>query len=173
MTSTGSNYELLIDNGSYTAFLFANGYSLLSNLHHTPFVVNNVRYRNVEQFVWAQKALLFQDYLAYQCIMEEWSPRKYKDFRIKNFDFNRWRNAFEGFLVTALRAKFDQNKAAQQKLLSTGNAHLVYATRNDRLLGCGLNVTDSDVVNEDKWMGSNLLGSMLQLVRSELNDKDN
>lgn len=170
-TPNGSDYEATMKADDKSYFIFSNGYSLLSNSHFTPFVIDKVRYRSVEQFMWASRALYFKDYLAHQAIMEEWSARKYKEIKIENFDFNKWRQRHSDLLEQALHAKFTQHQKSTEKLMSTGKSIIVYATKYDRVLGNGLELTDELNIKEDQWKGLNILGTILMLLRDRLADK--
>lgn len=170
-TPNGSSYEATLERNGTPYFIFSNGYSLLSNSHFTPFVVEKIRYRSVEQFMWANRALHFKDYFAHQAIMEESSARKYRDVKIENYDFNKWRSVQNDLLEKALEAKFTQHQKSAEKLSSTGKAIIVYATRYDRVLGNGLDLADEHSVNKDEWKGLNVLGALLMLLRDRLADK--
>lgn len=171
-TPTGSDYEAVMESNGKTYFLFSNGYCLLSNSHLTPFTVDRIRYRSVEQFMWASRALHFHDYFAHQAIMEEWCARKYKDIRIDNYDCNQWRRVSNDLLEKALQAKFAQHGKAKEKLLSTGQAVIVYATKSDRVLGSGLDLDDGRNINENDWQGLNILGTLLMMMRDKLTTKN-
>jgi ribA/ribD-fused uncharacterized protein len=148
--------------------MFSNGFSLLSNLHYTPFFVDNVRYSSLEQFIYAQMALSAKDYFAHQSIMTERSSRRYRELRINGLDFNEWRRCFKATLQRGLEQKFTQCQAAKEKLLSTGDATIVYATKYDRVLGSGFPIEDERNMDRDAWEGLNELGNHLMSMRSQL-----
>ena len=59
-------------------------------------------------------------------------------------------------MADGLRAKFTQNLVARERLLSTGNAKLVYPSR-DKYWGDGIDRT-----------GKNMLGTLVMQLRDEL-----
>ena len=157
-----------IDSEGVEYFAFANGYSLLSNYHYTPFTLEGVRYLSVEQYLWAQKALLAKDYEAYQNIMDERASSRYKDIKIKNLSYDRWNAIRSQHLMAGLDAKFAQCHRASEKLRATGSASLVHATIRDRIYGTGLDIGDVNNMSPNKWLGLNELGKSLMAVRSTL-----
>ena len=66
-------------------------------------------------------------------------------------------------MLTAIRAKFLQNKDLQQKLLSTGDKILIEDSPKDGFYGRGKNAND--------YTGENQLGRILMHVRDELRQK--
>ncbi|KAI9590969.1 GTP cyclohydrolase II [Syncephalis fuscata] len=68
-----------------------------------------------------------------------------------------WEEKKENIMLTALRAKFQQNPILLRKLLATGNRRLVEHTYNDKYWGDGGNGS-----------GRNRLGELLMFVRKEL-----
>lgn len=146
-------------------FAFANGYSPLSNYHLAAFSVDSVRYRSMEQYMKAHMALSASDYVAYQHIMDEWAPKRYKDIRIRNLNYDKWDATRQAIMMTGLRRKFEQSRKCREKLLSTGSAIIIHATVRDRILGTGLDIDDEATMDSTKWVGLNELGQMLMEVR--------
>lgn len=168
--STGKPFERTAEvSPTQSAYLFRNGYSPLHNHHTTPFVVDKIRYRNVEQYIQAQKALLFKDYIAYQGILQEYSAQKCKDYRISNFDHETWKKARAGIIREGLEAKFAQNKQAREKLASTGSSMIVFTSHYDRVLGTGLELEDDRNLVPEAWQGWNELGQLIEAVREKMN----
>jgi ribA/ribD-fused uncharacterized protein len=151
-------------------FLFKNGYCPLSNCSFSPFVENKTRYRSVQQYLYAQKALAFRDFIAYQGIMDEKSARKCRDYRIRGYQHDRWIDQASNHLRTALQLKFAQCSAAREKLMSTGQASIVYATEYDRVLGSGLDFLDERNLDPAHWQGINELGLLLVEQRGLLEE---
>lgn len=168
-SSSGKQFEKLVEVApNQSMFLFANGYSLLSNVHYTPFSNDKIRYRSVEQFVYAKKALQFKDYVAHQGIMDERCARKYKEFRIQNYVYPQWTDKMKDVVLAGLKLKFEQCRPSREKLLSTGDAMILYATPFDRVLGTGLELDDDRNLNPAQWEGQNDLGVLLMQVRDLL-----
>ena len=169
--SSGKNCELSFssENGEQY-FFFANGYSPLSNYHMTSFSVDGIRYRSMEQYLWAQKALLAKDYQAYQNIMDEMCSKNYKYIRINGLNYGKWDSIHKTILLGGLHEKFSQNLKARTRLLSTGNAKIVHTTARDRIYGSGLEIGDTNNMDCSKWEGLNVLGELLMIVRNNICD---
>lgn len=168
--STGKVFERTVEiSPTQSAHLFRNGYSALHNNHTTPFIIDKIRYRSVEQYVQAQKALLFRDYMAYQGILLETSAQKCKDYRVTNFDHETWKKARADIIRMGLEAKFSQNKQAREKLASTGSSTIIFASHYDRVLGTGLELDDDRNLLPESWEGWNELGQMIEGVREKMN----
>lgn len=69
-------------------------------------------------------------------------------------------------LYDGVRAKFEQNLALQDELLSTDGKHLYEAT-TDSYFGCGIGY-DSKRWQQKDWSGENIAGLVLKKVRDEL-----
>ena len=68
-----------------------------------------------------------------------------------------WESVKDAIMTEAVRAKFTQHPRLRDLLFSTGEAHLIEHTRNDRYWGDGGDGT-----------GKNRLGLILMEIRSEL-----
>lgn len=67
-------------------------------------------------------------------------------------------------------AKFRQNPAMGQFLLSTGERVLVEASPRDRIwgIGIGMGAANPEAEQPRKWRGQNLLGFALMAARAQL-----
>ena len=65
-------------------------------------------------------------------------------------------------------AKFTQNEALRQFLLSTGDSVLVEASPYDTIWGIGIDPENPNVQDPRQWRGQNLLGFALMEVRDEI-----
>lgn len=127
--SNGNVFERVVTgNGNTQYFLFSNGFSMLSNYHYSPFFFDGVRFRNVEQFLCAEKALMARDFQAYQNVMDEKSCVRYKDIKITNVNYDKWNAVRFQVLIEGLEAKFRQSRAAMERLKETGDRVIVHAT---------------------------------------------
>lgn len=126
-------------------------------------------YVNVEQYMMAKKALLFNDLEIYNLIMNEESPKIIKDYgrKVKNFDEAIWIKHREKVIYDGNYLRFSQDENSLQLLLSTGDNILVEASK-DSIYGIGLTMEDPNIADESKWIGLNLLGKALMLVRKQL-----
>lgn len=132
--------------------------------------VEGVKYVNCEQYMMAKKALAMHDLAYYAIIMNETDPQKIKALggKVRNFVQKVWDESNEEILFNGNYAKFSQNPALKQQLLSTGDATLAEASPGDDLYGIKLKADDPDALDPAKWKGKNLLGKVLMRVREEL-----
>ena len=144
----------------------------LSQWYDTAFEVAGVKYHTAEQYMMAQKALLFNDAEVYDEIMAADNPRDYKKLgrKIRNFDGKVWDMKKYEIVVEGNKAKFSQNDELKEFLLSTGDAILVEASPYDRIWGIGLYPAQAAKGTVDQWRGLNLLGCALMEVRDWLRE---
>lgn len=125
-------------------------------------------YSSAEQYMMAQKALLFNDIDIHDKIIANTNPAVIKKLgrQVKNFDESVWvanreRIVYEGNLL-----KFSQNDAILALLLSTGDAIIAETSPYDRIWGIGVSARAG--LTRSGWEGLNLLGTILMKVREEL-----
>ena len=126
----------------------------------------------VEQYMMAQKALIFKDYKRLNEILNSKNPVEMRNIgrEVAGFDSQRWDRVKVKVVKNAVRAKFSQNEALKAKLLATGKKMLVESNPNDRVWGIGFTKSDKMVMEKfEKW-GENLLGKILSEVRDELKE---
>lgn len=142
----------------------------LSNWYLSEFVVDDITYSSVEQYMMYQKAKCFNDEFIMDEILKTDDPKKIKALgrQVSNFDTQIWNGVRQIVVYTALYAKFSQNETLKEKLLSTGNAVLAECAVNDKIWGIGLSMNDDRRFDISKWEGQNLLGFTLMMVRDHL-----
>lgn len=142
----------------------------LSQWYECKFTVDGVEYHTAEQYMMAQKAILFKDDEILQKIMSADNPAVYKSLgrQIRNFDSKIWDENKCKIVVSGNMAKFSQNPKLLDFLLKTGDRVLVEASPYDRIWGIGLAKDTPDIENPFKWKGINLLGFALMEVRENL-----
>lgn len=145
-------------------------FGFLSNWYDAPFTLEGIRYRHVEQYMMAKKALLFGDLESYGRVMKTVLPAECKALGrlMKGFDGALWDKSKVEIVYNANRAKFRQNPDLAQKLLDTGDAVLAEANPVDPIWGIALAPDDPANGNEANWRGENLLGRILMDLRREL-----
>lgn len=136
------------------------------------FTEMGVSYNSAEQYMMAQKALLFNDIKTYDKIMSLSNPYKIKALGrlVKNFNQEIWDKHKEDIVFNGNLLKFSQNKELCKQLLATGNKEIVEASPTDTIWGIGLAETDPDIYDKSKWRGTNLLGKAIMKVRDVLKD---
>jgi ribA/ribD-fused uncharacterized protein len=142
----------------------------MSNFYPSIFEVNKVKYTCNEQYIMAQKALVFDDKNAYKKILETTSPTIMKKYgrAVKNFTDDAWLKVRDKILYDGLYAKFSQNEKLKKLLLETNNKILVEASKMDKIYGVGLSEDNDLILDEKNWRGQNLLGKTLMLIRAKL-----
>lgn len=141
-----------------------------SQWHLSTFEIDGVKYNCCEQYMVAKKALLFGDYESYKKIMHEKDPAIQKAIGKKIKDFNRdtWKNYCQKFVFDANYAKFTQNYDLLQIILDTGDKEIVEANSNNNIWGIGLDKSNPDILDKNKWRGLNLLGEIIMQVREAI-----
>lgn len=86
----------------------------------------------------------------------------------KNYDDAVWNANARRLVTEGNMAKFSQNKAIGDFLLSTGDTVLVESCLRDCIWGIGLGQDSPEAQNPVTWRGQNLLGFTLMDVRERL-----
>jgi ribA/ribD-fused uncharacterized protein len=158
--------EDLPDPDAFTQFHpFLNG--VFSQWHITPFVIEDMTFNTAEQWMMANKAVLFGDVARARAIMATQDPSEQKRHGqlVAGFDTEVWDQHKIGIVVHGTTEKFRQNRGAARQLKATSGAMLVEANPRDWIWGCGLAIDDPDIATPASWRGSNLLGRVLTRVR--------
>ncbi|MDO5558976.1 MAG: NADAR family protein [Oscillospiraceae bacterium] len=171
---------LSVKNGRETQYIFFWGHtpdkggkikkSCLSQWYKCTFTVEGTVYHTAEQYMMAQKALLFGDKEIFSRIMQAKEPDEYKKLgrMIRGFDEKIWAQNRCNIVIAGNTAKFSQNDDLKSFLVSTGEKVLVEASPYDNLWGIGINASDDDCNDPEKWPGENLLGFCLMEARDNL-----
>lgn len=147
----------------------------LSQWYPCDFVVEGVTYYTAEQYMMAQKALLFQDKETFQEIMEAKHPKEYQVLgrKVRGFKEKIWNEKKGQIVIDGNYAKFSQNEALKEFLLTTGDRILVEASPYDKVWGIKLAENAPDIENPATWKGENMLGFALMEVREILEGEAN
>lgn len=131
---------------------------------------SNLTYCCAEQYMMAQKALLFEDIESYNKIMNSNSPKEIQELgrKISNFDSEIWDNHKIHIVYKGNYFKFTQNKELFDILFSTRGTTLVEVSPIDKIWGIGLDINNPDIYDSTKWLGENLLGQILTKLRDNL-----
>lgn len=141
-----------------------------SQWYPSKFKVWDVEYSTAEQYMMAQKALLFKDYETHEKIMAESNPKIQQELgrQVKNFDKQKWEAACKQIVYEGNYAKFTQNPDLLKLLKSTTGCELVEASPSDKIWGVGLAETDPRIQDKSQWLGTNWLGEILTRLREDI-----
>lgn len=152
----------------------------LSNRYLAPFSIDTIEYGSVEQFIQAQKAMLFTSIsntvlynkIVAECQNDPEQATKYGDM-VQNIDQRVWDRIIISVLYRGILAKFTQNKDLGDYLLSTGDKIIVCYQYYDSVLGVKLKLGDARLQHPEQWRGENKMGFLLMNVRDFLHDDSN
>ncbi|AYY82470.1 MULTISPECIES: NADAR family protein [Proteus] len=144
--------------------------SCFSQWYPAPFILDDVHYVSAEHYMMAEKAKLFNDIEIRERIITTSNPGTAKALgrEVKGFNQEIWEQQRMAIVIRANIAKFSQNNALGNFLISTGNRVLVEASPVDKIWGVGLSEQDKEIGNPLLWNGLNLLGFALMKVRRVL-----
>lgn len=133
---------------------------------------DGVQYHTTEQYMMASKARLFGDDGVLNEIMEAPTPFEYKNLgrKIRGFVANVWDANKYDIVVKGNKAKFSQNPAKKEFLLSTGDSIIGEASPYDTIWGIGLGREDAQKGGVEQWKGENLLSCALMDMRDWLKE---
>lgn len=126
----------------------------------------------------AAKARLFGDTAIFEAIMASKDPKTQKNLGRQVKGLNRpkwdaadktlWEAAAPDVLARGNLAKFSQSPDILEWLLSTAGKRLVEGLPTDRIYGVGIRYDDPQIEDPANWLGLNLLGISLEIVRDRL-----
>ena len=123
-----------------------------------------------EKYIMYHKALIMNDKETAQQILTATTPAKCKALgrKVKNYDDKKWDEARLQICIDGAYLKFSQNEDLKIALLSTGNAEIAEAAKDDKIWGIGMTGDEAKKVGKAGWKGQNLLGQALMAVRERL-----
>lgn len=151
----------------------SNGY--LSNWYLSKFVLGEITFSSMEQYMMYEKAQTFGDQkIADQILMTD-QVGKIKSLgrSVRHYQEVVWNGVRQIRIYEGLLAKFGQNQELLEKLLETGDAILAECAVQDRIWGIGLSMKDEKRFDMQAWKGQNLLGYALMEARSRLKRERN
>lgn len=145
----------------------------LSQWYDCRFEAEGALYHTTEQYMMAQKAVLFRDMETCARIMASDNPRDYKALgrEVQHFEPEAWDQAKYDIVLRGNLAKFSQNPELWQYLDSTGDSVLVEASPYDGIWGVKLSIDDPRIEDPAQWSGENLLGFALMETRDILREQ--
>ncbi len=152
--------------------IFSQDTDILSQWYKCTFKDNSaISYNSTEQYMMAQKSLLFEDKDGlYTQIMHSEDMQTIKELGQKVTQFNQklWDEKKEQIVYEGNYLKFSQNEEFKKYLLSTKEKLIIEANPNDIVWACGLSPNNPYLRDQNKWKGKNLLGLILMKIRAEL-----
>lgn len=127
-------------------------------------------FSNSEQLFMYKKAIQFKAFEIADKILSTPKPYGCKKLGrlIPNYEEKVWEVERYKVMVEVLTVKFNSNLLFKQCLQLTIGKTIVEASPYDKIWGVGLEDTHTDILNEDKWKGLNLLGKALMEVRDNM-----
>ena len=147
-----------------------NGY--LSNWYLTNFVVDNIKFSSMEQFMMYKKAVCFSDREIAESILKTSDVAKIKELgrKVSGYQENIWNGVRQIIVYKGLIEKFSQNAMLKEQLKETKDSVLAECAVKDRIWGIGLSMNDPKRMDINQWKGQNLLGYALMMVREKLEE---
>ena len=143
--------------------------SPFSQFHPAIFDIQNERFVCAEQYMMSNKARLFSDHNSLWLIMQTQDPKTMQKYGrgVDNFDTYIWDMCCRQIVQEGNTAKFSQNFALLEKMLSTENKYFAESYPGDRKWGIGMAENNPLSNNPDSWMGRNWIGEALNMVKYE------
>lgn len=149
--------------------LFSGRLAPFSNFHASSFTLDGRSFNCNEQFYQCMKAKFYSDDAAAMAIMLENNPLEMK--RIGDSltgDRTKWDLEAPTVMEKGVFAKFSQNPKLASALRATGNRRICECIPRDLVWGNGLRLSDPKASDETCWPGKNILGQLLEQVRSKI-----
>lgn len=145
-----------------------NGY--LSNWYLSEFIIDDITFSSMEQYMMYEKAILFHDQETAGKILQTDNVAEIKALgrTVQNFDDTVWGQSREEIVYKGVFEKFRQNPELRKRLERTGEEVIAECAVKDRIWGIGLSMKDEDRFCVDRWKGQNLLGKILMDVRKDI-----
>ena len=139
-------------------------YGYLSNWYLSDFVIGNIRFSSMEQYMMYNKAVLFNDRDIARQILAVSDVGKIKELGrcVSNYNNSVWNGMRQIIIYKGLLEKFRQNNTLSKQLSDTGDAVLAECAVNDLIWGIGISMTDPAKNDIRAWKGQNLLCFALQ-----------
>lgn len=146
--------------------------SELSNFYPCNFELDGHVWRSSEQYFMAKKAEFFKDNNAFTKILNSKQAQEAKKIgrEVENYDDKKWSDVREEIMYKGVYAKFSQNQDLLDFLFSPAfdGKTFVEGSPIDKIWGVGIIYKDPNIDIEQNWKGQNLLGKILDRVKSEL-----
>ncbi len=144
----------------------------LSNMYDAPMQVDGITFPTVEHYFQWSKAKMFGDAEAEKKILKTPSSKSVKTYgdKVKDFKEEEWTAKKDNIMRIAVKAKFTQHPELRKKLQETGTRPLAEANPRDKYWSIGTSSDTSKAKDPSKWPGKNVLGKILEEIRTELKE---
>lgn len=159
--------------GNVKTVVFFGKDSRFSNHYVSRFVVDDIEFHSIEQFLAHSRARFADDQNLMDKALASSEPTDAKKILNLLRDAQgqpEWEEERHDILLAGLLAKFRQSDDLKTYLLSSGDRQLGEASKN-RIWGIGMTLADKERLNTRYWKGYNLLGKTLMEVRKILAPK--
>lgn len=131
------------------------------------------RFSSAEQFMMYHKFKCLEPENAYK-VLDTHNPRlvKLMGRQIKNYNEEKWSKCREQVVALGNYYKFSQNPELLDIMLEHKYKEIVEASPEDPIWGIGLFKEDPRCLDKTQWLGLNLLGNCIMLVRNMILNKE-
>jgi len=143
---------------------------LFSNWSHHSVIDEDIKFKTTEHFLMYHKALLMHDLDSAAQIIQARNPQVAKNLgkSVRNWDENKWEKQREDIMFKGLWLKATQHQDVKKCLMETYVKIIAEASPFDTIWGIGLLKSDKRALNQNEWLGKNLLGKTWMKVRESL-----
>lgn len=133
-----------------------------SNWYKCDFKMGNVIFNCSEQALMYSKALYFKDTKTAEKILKTKNPRKQKELgrQVSNYEDKIWSDIRQNIMTEILKHKFNSGKLKYLKE-KYKEYKFVEASPYDKIWGVGLDENNDKILDENNWLGQNLLGKCI------------
>lgn len=143
---------------------------ICSQWYYSPMMVDDRIFPTAEHWMMYNKAKLFGDEIAAHEIMSSDDPCNAKMIgrQVRSFDKGVWESVARDVVYKGNYHKFFGNEKLGKRLIRLSDKIIVESAPWDPIWGIGMSVDNPDVLDSDKWKGTNWLGQVLMKVRGDL-----
>jgi ribA/ribD-fused uncharacterized protein len=143
-----------------------------STMYEAPFQVDGVTFPTLEHYVQWSKAKMFGDAATEAKILKTKTAKAVKTLgdKVKDAKEEEWDKKKDEVMRTGLKAKFMQHPELRTKLAETKDRPIGEANARDKYWAIGTSAETSKAKDPSKWPGKNVLGKMLEALRTELKE---
>ena len=134
-----------------------------SNQYKCDFKIGNVTFNCSEQALMYSKALYFKDTETAEKILKTKNPRKQKELgrQVSNYEDKMWSDVRQNIMTEILKHKFN-SEALKYLKEKYKEYEFVEASPYDKIWGVGLDENNEKILDENNWLGQNLLGKCIK-----------